>query len=317
MKSIDIKIIRIDGGTQAREQLQQDVVAEYAEAIKAGEKLPAVVLVFDGSEYWLADGFHRYHASVAAGKTAIQSEILNGTRRSAVLYAVGANREHGLRRSNADKRRAVEMLLCDEEWGSWSDRRIAEIAGVTGKTVAAARSDRCGNSADSKVRKVERGGSVYTQDTTAIGPRMTAIEVEDSGPAAAPPAEKTVVKAAQGSAPASAAPAGQGRQEDADEDHTADFDPFVELQQANDENIKLRQLLDADDKAAEALRWQSAYDVAQRRSDEHLQTIASRDKQIDFLSRQLKRCGKAVGEDDTDKIAPAVERIARAAKVSA
>ena len=93
-----------------------------------------------------------------------------------------------------------------------------------------------------------------------------------------------------------------------------DFNPLEELEQAHRENTRLQALLAADDKAAEALRWQSAYDVAQRRSDEHLGTIASRDKQITFLSRQLTRCGKAVGEADTDKIAPAVERMAKAAK---
>jgi len=33
-----------------------------------------------------------------------------------LLYAVGSNATHGLRRSNADKRRAAQMLLEDPEW---------------------------------------------------------------------------------------------------------------------------------------------------------------------------------------------------------
>ncbi len=102
-----------------------------------------------------------------------------------------------------------------------------------------------------------------------------------------------------------------------EEDHGADFNPLAELESATTELTKLRKLLEADDKAAEALRWQDAYEVARRRSDEHLTTIKARDKQIAFLSRQLQRCGKAVGEADTDKIAPAVERVARAAKAAA
>ena len=40
-----------------------------------------------------------------------------------------------LRRSNADKRRAVETLLADEEWRGWSDREIAKRAGVDPKFV--------------------------------------------------------------------------------------------------------------------------------------------------------------------------------------
>ena len=39
------------------------------------------------------------------------------------LHSVGANATHGLRRSNADKRRAVVLLLEDEEWSSGQTRR--------------------------------------------------------------------------------------------------------------------------------------------------------------------------------------------------
>jgi hypothetical protein len=32
-----------------------------------------------------------------------------------------------LARTNADKRRCVEMLLADEEWAAWSDRRLHAV----------------------------------------------------------------------------------------------------------------------------------------------------------------------------------------------
>ncbi|RZI75184.1 MAG: S-adenosylmethionine-binding protein [Pseudomonas sp.] len=102
------------------------------------------------------------------------------------------------------------------------------------------------------------------------------------------------------------------RKSDEQLDEDGDFDPLAELQLANAENTKLRTLLEADDLGAEALRWVRAYEVAQRRNDEHLSTLASRDKQIAFLARQLERCGKAVGEHDQDKVAAAVEALARA-----
>jgi hypothetical protein len=38
-----------------------------------------------------------------------------------VLHSAGANAMHGLRRTNADKRRTVMLLLQDEEWAAWSD----------------------------------------------------------------------------------------------------------------------------------------------------------------------------------------------------
>lgn len=48
-----------------------------------------------------------------------------GTKRDAILHSVGANTDHGLRRTNPDKRQAVMVLLKDEEWAQWSDREIA------------------------------------------------------------------------------------------------------------------------------------------------------------------------------------------------
>ena len=50
-----------------------------------------------------------------------------------------ANSAHGLRRTNDDKRRAVEMLLSDEEWSKRSDRWIAEKCGVHHDTVGSYR----------------------------------------------------------------------------------------------------------------------------------------------------------------------------------
>jgi hypothetical protein len=49
---------------------------------------------------------------------------------------VGANATHGLRRTNADKRRAALTLLQDEEWQRWSNREIARQCGVTHTFVA-------------------------------------------------------------------------------------------------------------------------------------------------------------------------------------
>ena len=44
---------------------------------------------------------------------------------------VGANSSHGVRRTNADKRAAVLLLLNDVEWAAWSDNEIAKRVGVS------------------------------------------------------------------------------------------------------------------------------------------------------------------------------------------
>ena len=139
MKIINIKTIRIDGGTQSRVEINNDIVTEYAQAIQAGAEFPAVVVFNDGVHNWLADGFHRFHAHGQAGKTSIAADVQQGTARDAVLYSLGANRTHGLNRTNADKRKAVETLLKDSEWAEWSDRKIAAVCGVGHPFVAAIR----------------------------------------------------------------------------------------------------------------------------------------------------------------------------------
>lgn len=139
MKKLNLNAIRIDGGTQARVEIDMDVVADYAEAVKAGIDFPLITVYHDGADYWLADGFHRFHAHKQAGKASIAAEVLSGTVREAILHSLGANGTHGLRRSNADKRKAVQTLLADAEWADWSDRKIAEVCGVTHPFVATLR----------------------------------------------------------------------------------------------------------------------------------------------------------------------------------
>ena len=136
---LSISQIRLDGGTQSRAALNEQALADYAEAMREGAEFPNVVVFHDGSIYWLADGFHRVRAAELAGLAFVVAEVRQGSRRDAVLYSVGANTSHGLRRTNDDKRRAVRVLLDDAEWSAWSDREIARRAGVSDRFVSSLR----------------------------------------------------------------------------------------------------------------------------------------------------------------------------------
>jgi ParB-like chromosome segregation protein Spo0J len=117
-----------------------NLAGEYAEAMLMGAAFPPVVVFGDGGDgYWLADGYHRWHAATIAGLQTIGADVRPGGRREAILHSAGANAEHGWRRSSEDKRRAVRTLLNDPEWRQWSDREISRRCGVDGKTVAALR----------------------------------------------------------------------------------------------------------------------------------------------------------------------------------
>jgi len=181
--------INIQGGTQAREEIDQPTVNEYADAMEEGAKFPPVVVFHDSrlDVYWLADGFHRYHACIMLDIDEMDAEVHDGTRRDAILYAAGANKSHGLRRSNQDKRNAVLTLLEDEEWGKWSDNAIARHVSVHHNTVAKYRKEIAPASldksqvtspgdiknADFRVR-IDKHGGVSTINTANIGRRSTA-----------------------------------------------------------------------------------------------------------------------------------------------
>ena len=135
-KIIELELgkIRLDETTQPRVLIDYEVCEEYAAAMREGDfnkKFPPVEVFFDGCDYWLADGYHRYHASKSNDASVIEANVRQGSKRDAILFSAGANANHGLRRTNADKRKAVSMLLRDEQWSQWSDYEVAKKCGVS------------------------------------------------------------------------------------------------------------------------------------------------------------------------------------------
>lgn len=165
--------VRRDGGTQPRAAIDPAAVTAYAEDMRDGRwrwdrDLP--VVFYDGSDYWLADGFHRFASAEAAGLTAIPCDVRQGDRRAAILHSVGANANHGLRRSNEDKRRAVATLLADPEWSQWSDREIARRCQVSHELVNGLRPSL--SESDSEIRVfTNRYGTQSVMDTAPIAAR--------------------------------------------------------------------------------------------------------------------------------------------------
>lgn len=158
-------------GTQFRVAgLQPEVVDDYVSALESGAVFPPIHVVYDGSVYYLADGFHRVEAYRRHGVEIVDANVVEGTLRDAMLYAMQANLRHGLRPSRADKRKAVEAMLLDDEWCTWSDREIGRRCGVDGKTVKALR-DELGLLAQT-TKKTLRAGRVVEVDTGNIGARQ-------------------------------------------------------------------------------------------------------------------------------------------------
>ena len=108
---IRIDSIRLDGDTQSRDGVKQDIVNEYADDMREGAVFPPVVVYDDGENKWLSEGFHRLYAARQVGAQESEAEVRQGSKRDAQLNSMRSNATHGARRTNADKRRAVEMAI--------------------------------------------------------------------------------------------------------------------------------------------------------------------------------------------------------------
>ena len=134
LESLPLKEIRLDGDTQPRVEMSKALVEEYAQEMAEGADFPPISVMHDGSAYWLYDGFHRYHAAYEIGRERMAAEVKDGTRQDAVWESLGANRAHGLRRTNKDKVKAVRKALAVSR--DMADGNIALHVGVSDRMVA-------------------------------------------------------------------------------------------------------------------------------------------------------------------------------------
>ena len=129
-RTVKLSDIVVNDAMQSRVNLDTPTIEEYQAAYESGESLPALGVVDSAEGLLLYSGFHRYRALANLGRLRVSVEVVEGDRDDAILFAAGENHGHGRPRTNADKHRAVEMLLSHPKWGGKSDRFIAEHARV-------------------------------------------------------------------------------------------------------------------------------------------------------------------------------------------
>ena len=153
--SVSLASIVIDDRFQTRAALDHAAIEDYIEAIRVTGRwpFPPIKIV----SQFLVDGFHRV---TAAKRVAADPETAVELRKSlqsipcervsvdltsdnipmlALQHALAANQTHGLRRTNADKRRAIELAL--KCWPDRSDREIAKLTGTSHPNVGAVRAE--------------------------------------------------------------------------------------------------------------------------------------------------------------------------------
>lgn len=179
---INIDNIITDAGTQMRAVFDSEVAAEYAEQMRAGAKFPPVsVTALDDGRYVLWDGFTRLAAVRLNGWDTIEAEVTEGTRQDAFELSLGANARNGQRRTNADKRNAVEAALRNDKVRSMSNVAIAKLCLVSDNFVKIVRLSILEPFEDNPAeRVVSRGGKSYTMDTTGMARGSSQVVHEEA-----------------------------------------------------------------------------------------------------------------------------------------
>ncbi|MGY6530924.1 MAG: hypothetical protein ACXITR_13450 [Cyanobacterium sp.] len=134
--NLSLDQILVDKRLQARTRMSKPTVHDYTCKLKKGVKFPPIIVFMVDSHYYLVDGFHRVESAKRVNLDAISAIVHYGTFRDALLFSLSVNTDHGLSRSNADKRKVVMTLLNDSEWSKLSLRELSAIAQVSHSFIA-------------------------------------------------------------------------------------------------------------------------------------------------------------------------------------
>lgn len=139
---IELSDLVLRDSLQTRVDTHPDAIEDYAAAYSDDAQMPAIeVMEIDGRPH-VVDGFHRVAAAIAAGLTWVRvTHVRGATLEDAMWHAASRNSHHGLRRSSADKRRAVWVALDSGTGMEVSDNVLAEHCGVSRGLVSAVRAE--------------------------------------------------------------------------------------------------------------------------------------------------------------------------------
>ncbi|MBW4720399.1 ParB/RepB/Spo0J family partition protein [Saccharothrix sp. SC076] len=118
------------------------------------------------------DGMHRLRAALARGERTIEARFFNGTTEDAFVLSVELNSGTGLPLSATDRAAAASRIIASHP--HWSDRWIAEVAGVATRTVRALRRRATGDEQRLNTR-VGRDGRVRPLSSAAGRRRAMAV----------------------------------------------------------------------------------------------------------------------------------------------
>lgn len=103
-------------------------------------QLPPILVQKSGMR--IIDGMHRVEVAKLRGEYAIRARIVDCSDEKALVLAVKSNTMHGLPLTRADRISSAKRILSAHP--DWSDRKVAGIAGLSGKSIASLRNSSVG-----------------------------------------------------------------------------------------------------------------------------------------------------------------------------
>lgn len=128
--------LTLDPDLQVRGGCDGKTIAEYAALMAADPPTEFDPIdVFDiGGTFYLAHGWHRYHAAQRAKLDTIACSIIEGTMEEAFEFALAANKKNGRRLTRKETWNAIDVAL--RQFSHWNNSRIAKHVGCTHPTVS-------------------------------------------------------------------------------------------------------------------------------------------------------------------------------------
>ena len=111
-QTVPLSCLTLDVDLQPREAIDRELIEQYAVLVGDGVAMPPVVAFRDrAGKHWLADGWHRFYAHKAEGRSEIAADVRTGERADAQRYSLGANATHGRQRSVGTLARAYQLAV--------------------------------------------------------------------------------------------------------------------------------------------------------------------------------------------------------------
>lgn len=133
VRTVKIEDVTVDPAANPRVALNEEHVADLMAAYTAEEDVPPPLCYEVGDDLKLSEGFHRWEALRRLKRIRLTVQVVTGTEDEWAAHTFGSNKGHGLKRTNPDKRRCVELFL--NRFPRWADTRIADAAGVSNNFV--------------------------------------------------------------------------------------------------------------------------------------------------------------------------------------